>query len=80
MKPGFHAITAAQYHADPCEPLSLSSSTAWTLLNKSPKHAWSEHPKLGKAVKEAQGWAVCFILKTQGRSRGYVTRLDELPP
>ncbi len=29
---------------------------------------------LDRAVLEAQGWAVCFILKTLGKSRGYVER------
>ncbi len=32
------------------------------------------------AVRLGQAWAVCFFLKTQGRARGYVERLQELPP
>lgn len=36
----------AQYHADPCPVPSLSSSIARTLLSRSPKHAWAEHPRL----------------------------------
>lgn len=43
---GFIDCTAAQYHADPCERPSLSSSVAATLVNRSPLHAWTEHPKL----------------------------------
>jgi len=31
---------------------------------------------LVKAVEEGQGWAVCFLLKTQGRDRGYVERTE----
>ena len=31
---------------------------------------------LDRAVLEGEGWAVCFFLKTQGRGRGYVERLD----
>lgn len=27
---------------------------------------------LGKAVKKGEPWAVCFLLKTQGKGRGYV--------
>jgi transposase-like protein len=27
-----------------------------------------------RAVKNGEGWAVCFTLKTQGKSRGYVER------
>lgn len=34
------------YHADPCVTPSLSSSIAKTLLSKSPRHAWCEHPRL----------------------------------
>ena len=29
-----------------------------------------------KAVQAGEGWAVCFLLKTQGKSRGYVERQD----
>lgn len=29
-----------------------------------------------KAVQEGQGWAVCFLLKTQGKERGYVERTE----
>lgn len=31
---------------------------------------------LHKAIQERQGWAVCFYLKTQGRSRGYIERIE----
>jgi len=30
--------------------------------------------RLYKAVLDGEGWAVCFFLKTQGRSRGYSDR------
>jgi hypothetical protein len=26
------------------------------------------------AIKEGEGWAVCFYLKTQGKERGYIER------
>lgn len=29
---------------------------------------------LGKAVKKGEPWAVCFLLKTQGKERGYIER------
>lgn len=29
------------------------------------------------AVVEKQGWAVCFALKTLGKSRGYVEQMDQ---
>lgn len=31
---------------------------------------------LYKAVKAGKGWAVCFILKTLGKDRGYVQRVE----
>jgi hypothetical protein len=40
-------VTEAQYHADPCERPSLSHSIAHTLVTRSPRHAWLEHPRLG---------------------------------
>lgn len=35
------------YHADPSDTPSLSVSVAKVLLEKSPYHAWLEHPRLG---------------------------------
>ena len=40
-------LSEANYHNDPCPVPSLSRSTAQTLLDKSPLHAWHQHPKLG---------------------------------
>ncbi len=31
--------------------------------------------KLGDAVRKGEAWAVCFTLKTQGQSRGYVEKI-----
>ena len=31
---------------------------------------------LYKAIQQGEGWAICFYLKTQGRERGYVERMD----
>jgi len=39
-------IPAETYHADPCPEPSLSASVAITLIQKSPLHAWTAHPKL----------------------------------
>jgi hypothetical protein len=46
MKPGIHNIDEAAYHADPCPEPSLSSSIATTMIDESPIHAWTKHPKL----------------------------------
>ncbi|MZR14250.1 hypothetical protein GQE99_14600 [Maritimibacter sp. DP07] len=43
---GVHDIPGDRYHADPCEKPSLSSTLAKTLLAKSPRHAWTESPRL----------------------------------
>ena len=44
---GIHyKVPAADYHADPCERPSLSSSVAKILLEKTPRHAWTAHPRL----------------------------------
>lgn len=40
-------VPFAAYLADPCAAPSLTSSTAKTLLDRSPLHAWHEHPRLG---------------------------------
>lgn len=39
-------MPAATYHADPCERPSLSSSLVRTILSRSCRHAWLEHPRL----------------------------------
>lgn len=55
MKPGFHLnIPATQYHADPCEVPSLSSSIASLLLRESPRKAWHSHPRLNDGFREEQ--------------------------
>jgi len=40
-------MPAADYHADPCEAPSLSSSVCRTIVEQTPAHAYLEHPKLG---------------------------------
>ena len=40
-------LSEADYHADRLTPVpSLSSSLARTLLERSPRHAWAQHPRL----------------------------------
>lgn len=43
---GIEALTAAEYHSDPCEQPSLSSSIAHLLCVASPAHAFAAHPRL----------------------------------
>jgi len=33
--------------------------------------------KLGLAIKKGAPWAICFTLKTLGKSRGYVERIEQ---
>src|SRR6266542_2753422 len=46
--PGFLTITADEYHLDQIgnDQPSLSAGIASILINASPKHAWTAHPKL----------------------------------
>lgn len=46
-EPGFYRMTAEQYHADPCPQPSLSCSAIKTILERTPRHLFVEHPKLG---------------------------------
>jgi len=48
---GVYAIDEAAYHADPCVAPSLSSSVAHILLERSPWHAWTAHPRLNPAFE-----------------------------
>lgn len=45
-RPGVYDIPAEVYHADPCVEPSLSSSIARLLVNATPLHAWTAHPRL----------------------------------
>jgi hypothetical protein len=51
------AMPLAEYLADPCPEPSLDSSTAWTLITRSPKNAWHQHPRLNpsRVADDADG-------------------------
>lgn len=51
---GFHVMPAAQYHADPCDKPSLSSSMAKTILAESCYKAWYSHPRLNPDHRDDQ--------------------------
>lgn len=52
-EPGIYTdFDAAAYHQDPCPAPSLNQSTAKILIEKSPKHAWVQHPRLGGQADE----------------------------
>lgn len=46
-------IAPEQYHADPCATPSLSASIAKLLVDRSPRHAWAAHPRLGGLARES---------------------------
>lgn len=46
-KPGFYFdVSSADYLADPCPDASATQSILKTLIERSPLHAWCEHPRL----------------------------------
>lgn len=51
-EPGAYRMPATTYHADPAPEPSLSSSVAVTLIEKTPRHAWTKHPRLNKALAD----------------------------
>ena len=53
--PGFYEMTAALYHADPAPQPSLSSSIANMLIDKTPLHAWTWHPRLNPNIEQDDG-------------------------
>lgn len=52
--PGIYDIADEDYHADPCPEPSLSSSIATKLIDKSPRHAWTAHPRLNPEVEDEE--------------------------
>lgn len=48
-KPDVYQLSAAAYFADPCPTPSLSASIGKLLLGRSPRHAWTAHPRLNPA-------------------------------
>ncbi len=46
LRAGVHNIPGEVYHADPAPVPSLSSTLARLVINRSPLHAWTAHPRL----------------------------------
>jgi len=52
-EPGLYPdVPEADYHADPVVTPSLSSSILKTLVSRSPRHAWYDHPRLNTAIAD----------------------------
>lgn len=45
-KPGLYRMSESSYHEDPCSTPSLSRSIALKLIDESPRHAFTAHPRL----------------------------------
>lgn len=45
MDQGIYTMPEDQYHADPCDAPSLSSSIAGIIWHRTPLHGWMAHPK-----------------------------------
>lgn len=55
MQPGIHSgIPMKTYISDPCPEPSVSTGVVLNLTGRSPKHAWTEHPRLGKQNSDSR--------------------------
>lgn len=53
LGPGLYDdLSPEVYFADPCKDPSLSASVAHTLVSRSPRHAWMQHPRFGAKGKK----------------------------
>lgn len=79
-KPGFYpGLSMDAYLADPCPEPSLSSGIARTLIDRTPLHAWTAHPRLNpsyeRETKEVFDIGTAFHdLLLKGES--YAVRVD----
>jgi hypothetical protein len=83
MKPGIYDdIGEDVYHADPCEAPSLSASLANILIEASPRHAWTAHPRLNPEHEPAtdkaldKGSAAHALMLGRGREILVVAATD----
>lgn len=57
LGPGIHrGISAADYFADPCAEPSLTQSIAKLLIERSPRHAMVEHPRLAPPTQDSDDY------------------------
>ena len=55
LGPGIHRVASETYHADLLRPEpTLSSSLARVVLNRSPLHAWTAHPRMNPAYEPTE--------------------------
>lgn len=77
--PGLYPLPAATYHADPAPEPSLSRGIACEMIEKTPKHGWLAHPRLGGKGRERSsrkmdvGSVVHEMLTSEGRGIHVIT-------
>ena len=81
-KPGIYLLPEEEYHSDPCVVPSFSSHGAVTIIQKSPLHAWYEHPRLNPAfeAKESDKFdlgSAAHALILEGEDRMQVIPFDD---
>ena len=57
---GVYDLPLAAYIEDPCSEPSLSASIGWTLLTRTPLHAWAAHPRLNPEPERRQSKEMDF--------------------
>lgn len=82
MTPGFHRMTADEYHQDPTPEPSLSSSLAKMLLAESPRKVWYSHPRLNPAYEHDDDdkfdlGTAAHALLLEGLDRMHVCEFDD---
>lgn len=82
MKPGIYDISDEEYRADPCESPSLNASVAKILVNETPLHAWTAHPRLNPGfVREEKEifdlGTVAHALMLQGLEHAAILDFDD---
>jgi hypothetical protein len=77
-----HGLVSAAAHALGCTPQTVRAHVKRSAVCRDALHDAREatldlaEAALFKQVAAGEAWAVCFILKTLGRNRGYVERRE----
>src|SRR6266446_227190 len=79
--PGIYTIPASEYHQDPCVQPSLSAHIATILIQQSPLHAKSTHPRLTEnPVREEAAHLdlgrLCHALMLEGEDIAVIIEAD----
>ena len=75
-------VKPAAYHRDPCRVPSLSQSVAHVLVDRSPMHAYTMHPRFGNQPRQGSnatddGTLIHSLLLGKGEDRVVVLPYDE---